>query len=69
MRSSWQTGTGRLGWQWSEVGQRVQETPQWLQEISEMPSGYLPQVTDFAGHSPFGGPSWFKPRSRSPHSE
>jgi hypothetical protein len=61
MRSSWHDETGRLAWRWSGVGRGVQEPPQWLLEFSEMPSGHLPPVTDFASHSPFGGPSWFQP--------
>jgi len=69
MKSSWQSQTGQLACQWSGALQCVEPTAHWLQEISEMPSGYLPPVTDFASHSPFGGPSWFDPRCRSPRSE
>jgi len=61
MKSSWQAETGRLGWQWSEVGPRIQQIPPWLQKLAEMPSGYIPPVPDFGSHSPFGGPSWFEP--------
>jgi len=61
MKTSWQAETGRLECQWSEVGRRVQQAPRWLQEISEMQSGYLQPIPDFASHSPFGGPSWFEP--------
>jgi len=59
MRTSWQVGTGHLACRWSEVGQRVQYNPSWMQETSEMQSGYLPPVPDFASHSPFGGGTWF----------
>lgn len=69
MRSAWQDESGKLACQWPGAWQRVQQAPQWLLEISEMPSGYLPSVTDFANHSPFGGPSWFDPRSRFPRAE
>lgn len=69
MRSAWQDESGQLACQWSRAWQRVEQAPQWLLEIAEMPSGYLPPVTDFASHGPFGGPSWFDRRSRSPQSE
>lgn len=62
MRSSWQTKTGHLTCYWSEAGQRVQYHPRWMQETSE--SDYLPPVTDFASHSPFGGATWFLPYDR-----
>lgn len=55
MTTSWQADTGQLSCRWSEVGQRVQYNPNWMQETSEMQSGYLPPVPDFASHSPFGG--------------
>lgn len=57
---SWQTETGHLASRWSEVGQRVDYKPQWMQETSNMQSGYLPRVPDFASHSPFGGAFWFE---------
>jgi len=63
MKSSCQAETGRLGWQWSDVGPRVPQIPGWLQELAEMPSSYIPPVPDFASHSPFGGPAWFQPQS------
>lgn len=69
MTSSWQDESGQLACQWSRAWQRVEQAPQCLLEMAVMPSGYLPPVTDFARHSPFGGPSWFDSRSRLPHSE
>jgi hypothetical protein len=58
---SWQTETGHLACRWSEVGQRVLYNPAWMQGTSDIQSGYLPAVPDFAGHSPFGGAtSWFQ---------
>ena len=60
MKSLWQTETGRLECRWAEVGQRAQYNPQWMKEASEIRGSYLPPVTDFASHSPFGGPSWFE---------
>jgi len=61
MQLSWLTETGHLACRWSEVGQRVQYNPRWMQETKEIQSGYLPPVTDFASHSPFGGATWFLP--------
>jgi len=61
---SWQTETGHLACRWSEVGQHVQYNPCWMQETSDIQSGYLPPVTDFASHSPFGGATWFFPYDR-----
>ena len=58
---TWQTETGRLACRWSEVGQQVQYNPGWMQETSDIQSGYLPPLPDFASHSPFGGTtSWFQ---------
>jgi hypothetical protein len=59
MRSTWQMETGQLIRRWSEVGQRVQYSPQWMQEASGVQGSYLPPVPDFASHSPFGGATWF----------
>jgi hypothetical protein len=56
MRSSWQTETGHLACRWSEAGQRVEYHPGWMPETSDVQSGYLPPIPDFASHSPFGEP-------------
>jgi hypothetical protein len=69
MRSSWQTETGHLACRWSEVGQRVRYTPRWIEEASDIQSGYLPPIPDFASHSPFGGASWFQFHSADRRSE
>ena len=61
MKSSWQSDTGHLGCVWSELGQRTEYNPCWMQEASDAQGGYLPPVPDFASHSPFGGASWFEP--------
>jgi hypothetical protein len=61
MTSAWQTETGRLTWRWDT--QRIQNNPPWMQETSEMQSGYLPALPDFASHSPFGGATWFHPHT------
>jgi hypothetical protein len=63
MRSSWQTETGHLTCRWSEIGQGVRYHEAWIEDTLE--SGYVPPVTDFASHSPFGGASWFLPHTAS----
>jgi hypothetical protein len=68
MNASWQSETGHLACQWSEVGQRTMYKLRWLQEAPSLQSGYLPPVPDFASHSPFGGASWFLPASAIPNS-
>ena len=61
MRSSWQTETGRLVCCWSEVERHVVYKPRWFQETSDIQSGYLLPIPDFASHSPFGAAScWFQ---------
>jgi hypothetical protein len=70
MRSSWQTATGLLACRWSEIEQRVQYSPHWMQETLDMQSGYLLPLPDFASHSPFGGGvSWFQPHTADRDSE
>ena len=64
MKTSWQMEMGHLAWRWSEVGQRVKYSPEWMQQTSEMQSGYLPPITNFASHSPFAGATWFHPHDR-----
>jgi hypothetical protein len=61
MTSSWQTETGHLVCRWSAVVQPVQHDPSRMPESSDNQSSYLPPLLDFAGHSPFGGASWFQP--------
>jgi hypothetical protein len=57
MNSSWQMKAGHLVCRWSEFGSRVSYNPHWMQEASDIQGSYLPPVTDFASHSPFGLPS------------
>jgi hypothetical protein len=57
---SWLTEKGHLACRWFEVGQQLQYNPPWMQEASNIPSGHLPPVPDFASHSPFGGAFWFE---------
>ncbi len=59
MQSSWRMERGHLVCRWSEGGQSVRYNPHWMQETSDIQSGYLLPVPDFASHSPFGGASWF----------
>jgi len=69
MTSSWQTQTGHLACRWTEAGQRIQYNPCWMQETSNVQSGYLPRVPDFASHSPFGGGAdWFQLHAHPPRS-
>jgi hypothetical protein len=65
MATSWQTETGHLACRWSDLEQRAKYDPSWMQKTSDVPSGYLPPITDFASHSPFGGANWFQPRFQS----
>jgi hypothetical protein len=61
MVSTWQTETGHLVCRWSDVGQRLQYNPSWMQEVSDIHIGYSPPPPDFAARSPFGGATWFQP--------
>lgn len=62
---SWKSEAGHLECRCREEarepGQRVQYNPTWTQQASDVPSGYLEPLTDFASHSPFGGAFWFQP--------
>jgi hypothetical protein len=69
MAASWQMKTGHLTCRWSEVGQRLQYNPHWMQETSDIPTGSLPPAPDFASRSAFGGASWFQPRTAGRDSE
>ena len=67
---SWRTETGHLTCRWSEVGQRVPYDLGWMQEMSDIGSGYLPPIPDFASHSPFGGGTlWFQIHAAERESE
>jgi hypothetical protein len=63
MKSSWQAEKGHLTRRWSEVGPPVPYNLDWMHETSDIPSGYLPSLPDFASHSPFGGAFWFEPHT------
>jgi len=69
MASSWHSETGNLSCRWSKVGQDVPYAPFWMQQTSAIPCGYLPQIADFAAHSPFGGATWFEPGSTKRNSD
>ena len=64
----WQTESGHLVCRWSEVGRRIYSLG-WMQETSQVPSGHLTPIQDFASHSPFGGPFWFQIDSPERNSE
>jgi hypothetical protein len=65
MQSSWETETGSLVCRWADAGRRIEYNPPWMQTASEIPSGYLPPMPDFASRSPFGGVAWFQPHPDS----
>jgi hypothetical protein len=62
MKSSWMPEAKHLACHWSEVGRPLDYEPGWMLENSEGHGGWLPPVSDFPSHSPFGGASWFHPR-------
>jgi hypothetical protein len=61
MPASWQTESGHLTCNWSEIAQRSQYRAHWMQQATDAPSSYLPPLLDFASRSPFGGAFWFEP--------
>ena len=61
MNRTWQVQDGRLLCSWSETGRAIAYNPRWMKEASDIPSGYLPPLPDFASHSPFCGAFWFHP--------
>jgi len=69
MKSSWQTDTGTLECRWSDVGRRVEYKSAWMQEACDIRGAYLPPITDFASHSPFGGASWLEAHGADYNSE
>lgn len=64
MISSWQLKDGRLVRFWSGHVEPGESELPLMESASDIPSGYLPPMPDFASHSPFGGPSgfWCLPR-------
>jgi hypothetical protein len=61
MNGTWQLQAGHLSCRWSEFGQHLEYRSSWMQEASDVPSGYLPPGPDFASHSFFCGTFWFLP--------
>ena len=61
MNRTWQVEAGHLICSWFEAGQGIAYNPPWVTEASDIPSGYLPPLPDFASHSPFCGAFWFRP--------
>jgi hypothetical protein len=57
MKMSWQVDTDRLVCQWSEVEERVQYKPLWVQGVSgnAHTENVSPSLLDFTRLSPFGG--------------
>jgi hypothetical protein len=62
MKMSWQTETDRLVCRWSEVGERVQYNPRWIQDASRnvLRKNVSPSALVFTRLSPFGG-RWYAP--------
>lgn len=69
MSSLWQTEAGHLVWRWSDVAERVQYDPSWMQDTASMQGSYLPPPGNFASHSPFGGAHWFQPNPADRNSD
>jgi hypothetical protein len=63
MKMSWQTETDRILCRWSEVGERVQYNPRWVQDASrDVDMKNVPtSIPDFTRLSPFGGREWYTP--------
>ena len=70
MNRTWQMHAGHLICNWSEAGQRTVYNPSWMTEVSDIPSGYLPPLPDFASHSLFCPAFfWFQPDAARRESE
>jgi len=63
MEMSWQTETDRVVCRWSEVGERIQYNPVWIQDASSNVhrKNISTSVLDLAKLSPFGGREWYAP--------
>ncbi len=61
MKILWQTETDRLVCRWSEVGERAQYDPRWIQDASRNvhQKSLSLSVPDFTRLSPFGGKEWY----------
>jgi len=65
MGTSWQSQSGQLTYRWTAIGYDAEFNLQLTRKNPVMQSGYLPELPDFASHSPFGNPaSWFAPHLR-----
>jgi len=63
LKMSWQTQTDYVVCRWSEVVERIQYNPRWVQDASrdiDRKSVSTP-VLDFTRLSPFGGREWYGP--------
>ncbi len=60
MKMSWQTEADRLACRWSELEERIQYKPRWIQDASnDVQQNISLSVTDFTRLSPFGGKDWY----------
>lgn len=64
MPFSWKSEAGQLTCHLGDAALHEPYRPEWMQEDSNVPSGYLPPIPDFTSHSPFGGVAWFQPSPR-----
>ena len=62
MKARWQTEPGRILCTWSEIGERTEYNPPWMQEPSMRTEGHVSvAVPDFTMHSLLGSGEWFVP--------
>jgi hypothetical protein len=64
MEISWQADSDRLVCRWSEAGERLRYSPQWMRDAPEFvdeKTGCAPAVA-FTKLSPFGAKDWYGPR-------
>ena len=62
MKARWQTEPGRILCRWSEIGERTESNPSWMQEPSKHSEGHdSVAIPDFTTHSPLGSGEWFVP--------
>jgi hypothetical protein len=61
MAMSWHTEANRIACRWSEVGERVQYNPPWIQDVPRGASrdNFSSSGVDFVRLSPFGGGDWY----------
>lgn len=62
MKTRWEAEPGRILCRWSEVGERTEYSPAWMQEASKSIEYHAPAaVPNFSMHSALGSGEWFVP--------